>query len=290
VRLRDQSGFCCINISINFVPLATKIEKAFFKVIAIRNKAKAAPPEWARTIRVVRRKLSLSQAELAEKLETSAMAISRWERAEFEPSADAYLRLGKLMGDPLCWFFWGRAGLSTADVMRVLPKAGRRLRQDRIPTVQVVHAGAERMLPAEKESFVAIPLLPVRAATPGEKGDKVADLDQLKPDAMLAAPAKWCPNPASTISLTVKGDSMSPLILDGYIIAVDTADTAHDDLIGKIVVAWNRDKGLLVSRLIRFDHTEVLVSDHREYVSVSLATESHWRVIGKVLWWTGRPR
>ena len=57
-----------------------------------------------------------------------------------------------------------------------------------IRTVQVVHARAEKMLPAEKESFVAIPLLPVRAATPGEKGDRVADLDQLKPEGMLAVP------------------------------------------------------------------------------------------------------
>ena len=87
------------------------------------------------------------------------MAISRWERGEFEPSADAYLRLGKLMGDPLCWFFWGRAGLSTADVMRVLPKASRRLREDRIPTVRLVHAGAERILSTKEEAFVAIPLL-----------------------------------------------------------------------------------------------------------------------------------
>lgn len=256
-------------------------------MIAIRDKVKTVLPEWARTIKDVRRKLRLSQSELGNRLETSAMAISRWERGEFEPSADAYLRLGKLVGDPLCWFFWGRAGLSTADVLRVLPKAGRRLRRDRIATVQVVHAGAGKILPARKESFVAIPLLPVRAATPGETGEKVADLDQLKPEAMLAAPAKWCPNAASTISLTVKGNSMSPLILDGYIIAVDTSKTSHDDLIGKIVVAWNRDKGLLVSRLIRFEHTDVLVSDHREYVSVSLATESQWRVIGRVLWWTG---
>jgi phage repressor protein C with HTH and peptisase S24 domain len=259
-------------------------------VIAIRNKINAVLPEWARTIKAVRGKLKLSQSELAQRLETSAMAISRWERGEFEPSADAYLRLGKLTGDPLCWFFWGRAGLSTADVMRVLPKASRRLREDRIPTVQIVHAGAERMLSTKEEVFVAIPLLPVRAATPGEKGDKVADLDQLKPKAMLAAPVEWCPNPASTISLTVKGNSMSPLILDGYIIAVDTSETSHDDLAGNIVVAWNREKGLLVSRLIRFDHTDVLVSDHREYASVLLATESRWRVIGRVLWWTGRAR
>jgi hypothetical protein len=51
------------------------------------------------------------------------MAISGWERGEFEPSAEAYLRLGESMGDPLSWLFWGRAGLDTADLMRVLPKA-----------------------------------------------------------------------------------------------------------------------------------------------------------------------
>ena len=83
---------------------------------------------------------------------------------------------------------------------------------------------------------------------------------------------------------------MSPLILDGYIIAVDTSDSSRDDLVGKVVMAWNREKGLLVSRLIRFDHTDVLVSDHREFVSVSLATESRWHIVGRVLWWTGRAR
>lgn len=241
-------------------------------------------------IETFRRTLNLSQSDLGKKLETSAMAISRWECGQARPPADAYIRLGNLAGDPLCWFFWGRAGLSTADVMRVLPKARRRLNADRIASVQVVHAGAKGKRPLEKDAFVAVPLLPVRAATPGEKGDRVDDLDQLKPEAMLAAPRDWCPNPASTVSFRVKGNSMSPLILDGYIIAVDTADVSHDDLLGQIVVAWNREKGLLVSRLIRFDHTEALVSDHREYESVSLATESRWRIVGRVLWWTGRAR
>src|SRR6201982_702869 len=161
------------------------------------NKTQTVLPEWARTIKEVRRKLKLSQSQLAESLETSAMAISRWERGEFEPSADAYLRLGKWMGDPLCWFFWGRAGLSTADVMRVLPTASRRLRQGRIATVQVVHAGA--MSSMKQEAFVAIPILPVHAATPGESAEEVADLDQLQPEALWAAPSEWCPNPTRTI-------------------------------------------------------------------------------------------
>jgi SOS-response transcriptional repressor LexA len=89
-----------------------------------------------------------------------------------------------------------------------------------------------------RESFSARALAPKRLSP----GDKVADLDQLKPKAMLAAPKDWCPNPASTISLVVKGHSMSPLILDGYLIAVDTSDVSHDDLVGKIVVAWNQEK------------------------------------------------
>jgi hypothetical protein len=34
-------------------------------------------------------------------------------------------------------------------------------------------------------------------------------------------------HPASTICMRVKGNSMSPLILDDYIIAVDTSEVRH---------------------------------------------------------------
>lgn len=83
---------------------------------------------------------------------------------------------------------------------------------------------------------------------------------------------------------------MSPLILDGYINAVDTSDVRREALVEQIVVASNVQRGLPVSRLIRFDHTDALVSDHREYESISLAPESEWRILGKVLWWIGKAR
>jgi hypothetical protein len=70
----------------------------------------------------------LTQGELGRRLKTSAMAVFRWERGDSEPSPDAYICLGNIAGDPLCWFFGERAGLSAADVMRVLPAASRRLR------------------------------------------------------------------------------------------------------------------------------------------------------------------
>lgn len=57
-------------------------------------------------------------------------------------------------------------------------------------------------------------------------------------------------------------------------------------------LAYNRfrEQGLLVSRLIRFDHMDALVSDRREYEAVSITAGSEWRIVGKVLWWTGRAR
>jgi SOS-response transcriptional repressor LexA len=253
-----------------------------------RKSAKALP-EWSRKILAFRRALKLTQGTLGKRINTSAMAVSRWDRGETEPPAKAYIRLGQLAGDPLCWFFWGRAGFSTADLMRILPGARRRLRQGGIANVQVVNAGAGRTGPLKPADFVAIPVLPVHAATPGEHAEPVADLDQLKAEAMWAAPAEWCPNPERTISLRVKGNSMSPLIFDGYIIAVDTSRVSRDALVGKIVVAWNSEnKQLVVSRLVSFDHTEALVSDQRGNQPVSLAHGSPWRIVGKVLWWTGR--
>ena len=246
-------------------------------------------PEWSQRIADFRNSLKLSQDDLGKQLGTSAMAVSRWERGVQKTPGDIYIRLGNLAGDPLCWYFWGCAGLRTADVMRVLPAACNRLREDRFPNLRVVHAGGRKEGRPTAE-FVAVPLLPIHAGALGEQGDKSVDLEQVRPEAMLAAPTDWCPNPNSTICLRVKGNSMSPLILDGYLIAVDTLDVHHGKLAGQIVVAWNVEKGLIVSRYIRFGHTDVLVSDRREYESISLAPESKWRIIGKVLWWTGRAR
>ena len=154
----------------------------------------------------------------------------------------------------------------------------------------MVHAGGQENPPVKASDFVAIPLLPVHAATPGEKGDPEVDLERVKPETMLVAARDWCPHPDSTICLRVRGSSMAPLILDGYIIAVDTFDAQLDPLVGKIVLAQNLERELLVSRLIRFDHTDALASDHREYESISLAPGASWRIIGMVLWWTGKAR
>ena len=81
---------------------------------------------------------------------------------------------------------------------------------------------------------------------------------------------------------------MMPLLHDGYIVAVDSSQTDRKDLYGKIVIAWHKKKGLTVSRLLRYDHTEVLMPENREYEAVSLQGDHDWRIMAKVLWWVGR--
>jgi SOS-response transcriptional repressor LexA len=219
------------------------------------------------------------------------MAVSRWERGIQKVPADVYIKLGNLAGDPLCWYFWGLTGLrNTEDVMRVLPAARRRLQENRTAKVLVVHAGNRKKSPKKQTDFVAVPFLPIHAGTPGTDGDNGVDLEQVQPESMWAVPMDWCPNPNSTVSFRVKGNSMSPLILDGYIIAVDTSDNDPEELLGKIVVAHHEKKGLIISRLTRFDDTDALVSHQREYESISLAPKFGWRIVGRVLWWTGKAR
>jgi SOS-response transcriptional repressor LexA len=243
--------------------------------------------EWAKRILALRRRQKMSQSELGKQMNASAMAVSRWERGIQEPPANIYIQLGNLTGDPECWYFWGRAGLSSDDLMRVMPAVRSRMRQDRQVKLEYVHAGI-RPHARRPDELVAIPVLPIIAATHGGTGDPVDKLNRVPPESMLAAPSQWCPNPAYTSCLRVRGRSMMPLIHDGYIIVIDTSQTSHNDLYGQIVVAAHKEHGLMVSRLQRFDHTEVLVPENREYESTAVSTNG-WRIVAKILWWIGRP-
>ena len=254
-----------------------------------RQKAKGPWPEWANPIRELRHKLRLNQAELGRRLHYSAMAISRWERGEQEPTERAYIELGNLAGDPACWYFWGRAGLQSESLLRVMPEMRERLRSSRLADLEIVSAGSgAQKAHVGKQKLVAIPLLKVVAATHGEKGGHPSSLLSGSVESMIAAPKDWCPNPATTSCLRVRGKSMSPLIQDGYILAVDSSQNDEVLLNGKIVIAWNRDRGLTVSRFRRFEHIQVLEPENRGLQSITLGAKHRWTILGKVLWWIAK--
>ena len=217
------------------------------------------------------------------------MAISRWERGAQEPPSHNYIELGNLSGDPDCWYFWARAGLRNEDVMRVMPGMRRRIQRAQTHSLDIVRAGSGERQPIDKLHLVAIPLLNTVAASHGEKGDSIDMLHDAPADSVIAAPKEWCPHPSSTSCLRVQGNSMAPTICDGYIIAVDSSETDRKKLDGKIVIAWNKDAGLTVSRFRRYDHTETLQPENPLYQSITLGKKkSAWKIVATVLWWIGK--
>ena len=131
----------------------------------------------------------------------------------------------------------------------------------------MVHAGGgERLF--SKPQLHAIPLLPLKAAAYGEEGDKRLDFDGVLPQGLIAAPSDWAPNPAFTSCLRVRGNSMAPVLCDGYIIVVDTSETDHAHLRDKMVVAWHPHKGITVSWLRVLPAGEALVSQSDQYLSL----------------------
>jgi hypothetical protein len=88
------------------------------------------------------------------------MSVSRWERGLLEPSAETYIQLGYLAGDPDCWDFWRRAGLRSEDLMRVVPAIREQLPDNRLTKVQVVVAD-KSVSKKQISNLVAIPVLPL---------------------------------------------------------------------------------------------------------------------------------
>ena len=246
-------------------------------------------PDWATAILGLRRQLGLSQSEFGSRLHYSAMAVSRWETGKQEPTSRCFIQLGNMAGQPNCWLFWARAGLKSTDLQRMFPGTRAIARMSASMEFDIVHAGsgAKRKRPkgAPKMQVVAVPLLDVQAGTIGQAGGQYSDFDAALTEEMIAAPAFWCPNPVQTNCLRVKGTSMSPLINDGDIVAVDGSQTNPEDLNRKIVVAWHRQNGLSLARFVEADGVHLLESENRDYSPVTVDKDRKWQIVGKVLWW-----
>jgi phage repressor protein C with HTH and peptisase S24 domain len=243
-------------------------------------------PEWATKITALREHLEINQAELARRMECSAMTISRWERGLLQPSAEHFIQLGNLGGKTEAWFFWEMAGIEPAKMVQALSATSRK-RRSNAPRLELARASAQSANPAHFPQVIGLPLLKGAVGALGTAGDR-RSLRTIPAAEMIGAPVSWCPNPAYTSLLRVTGHAMEPLIRQGDILAVDSFQTEREQLYGKLVVASGDQQGLCVSRLRRYDTLDVLEAENREYDSVVLSKSSGWRIVGKVLWWISK--
>jgi SOS-response transcriptional repressor LexA len=136
-----------------------------------------------------------------------------------------------------------------------------------------------------KLQMVAVPILDLHVGAIGQKGSQLTDFDVVLANEIIAAPASWCPNPALTNCLRVEGTSMSPIIINGDIVAVDSSQTNPKGLNGKIVVASHRENGLSLARFINADGVHLLEAENRDSAPVAVEKDKKWQIVGEVLWW-----
>lgn len=239
--------------------------------------------EWASKITALRERLGINQAELARRMECSAMTVSRWERSLLKPSAQHFIQLGNLGNKSEAWFFWEMGGIQASKMADALSSSSRSRKGLDVPTLQRAHAGASAH--AHKGDLVGLPLLKAVMGSHGVSGDHRTSFRTIPSTEIIGAPAPWCPNPGYTSLLRVKGHSMEPLIRNGDIVAIDSFQTERSDLYDKVVVASSEKKGLCVSRLRRYDNLDVLEGENRQFRPVVLNKASGWRIVARVLWW-----
>ena len=230
--------------------------------------ARFAKPEWAERITKFREGQKLSQAGLAKKLNVSPMAPSRWERGINEPSSEIYMQLGKMAGNPDCWYFWQRGGLSREDIDSVVPGFGTGSSDVGESAAAVAPAPAPRPLNIS---------LSIRT-----------DFFSREPDEVIVVPAAWCPDPERMVCVRINEDGMAPIVGQGFIVAIDTSITDPDQLQNALVAVLNRTNELIVRCLALYGQTNMLVGEDRRREAIAYK-EPDWKIVGKVLWWIGKP-
>src|ERR1700747_766819 len=107
-----------------------------------RKSKRIVLPEWGLQITALRERLGINQAELARRMECSAMTISRWERGLLQPSAEHFIQLGNLGDKSESWFFWEMAGVQPAKMIQALVGSSRKKKGLEVPHLEMASAGA----------------------------------------------------------------------------------------------------------------------------------------------------
>jgi len=230
-----------------------------------------------------------SGRRLATLLSVSPMSVHRWEMG-IDPDERGLIQLAKVSPENLRWTFLEKAGLSRSDILQFLPENALISASRPPPKIEVISpsgARGEGLRLKKKTDYIALPLLRDSAAA-GEP----RMIDDRQVEDMIIVRSALCPNPQETVCVKVSGDSMSPVLLDGYVVAIDTSITDRKALYKQMVAATDPSGGCTIKWLRKSGKDELLVPQHTapHYDPIVITNSAEWRIIGKILWWIGFPR
>jgi len=211
----------------------------------------------------------------AGKIGESHSNVSRYERGRTIP-AHVLARVCKAYGVNSAWLLTGKGKMfepTAADTIRELPLA---------PPPKRPKAPAAGFDRNDLGDFWVLPLL--RDPTAAGPGRRISDHDVEGPAVIHKA---WCPNPARTDYVRVKGDSMEPGIPDGAIVTIDKTYTSPETSLGKVAAIYIAETEEVTIRRLQRDDVRskryIGVPDNMTPRNRPHVLEDGDRVIGRVI-------
>ena len=261
------------------------------------------PMDWPAKIKDLRRRHGLSQSQLAARLGIGKKILADWEQGAREPNSRRYIQFARLAPAELRPWFVERAlerlGADASLVLGALPPgrlAARALETSRTRSPRAQRPLADIKLvnladwPArlraldDLEHHVAIPLLTDAAAAGSPREISDADIE-----GYALAYYSWCPQPENFTCVRVRGDSMTPVLHDGAIVAIDHSQR-DPALLNQRMVAARHEGGVTIKWLERLpDGALRLAPENKSHPAVTLPRTSDNPILGLVSWWWNRP-
>lgn len=221
-----------------------------------------------------------SQSAFGRRFDVSHMTVSRWESGQDRPSPAILVKMARMSEAKDKWLFLSEAGIERSDIEDAIGDL------PEVPSLSVTAAGLSGKRVAD---VIAVRVL----KDPAAAGQPIA-IDERDISGILLVPnsKEFAPHPDGLIAVPVRGDSMSPLLMDGYTVVVDTRDNIRSHLYDEMVCARAPEGGVTIKWLRRTeDGNELLLAQHTSprHRPFMITGNDEWKIIGKVIWWLGRP-
>lgn len=283
VGQRNQFPRCSLNSKLQFVaPVIVKlsimlgftIRQGLFVPARARNAN--TDSEVAKRIRSLRESRGETQTAFAAALDTQPSAVSKWEAGRNKPFPEVFVRLASLADGIDKLFFLEHAGLPPEyfEGSKMVPEIE-----------EAAGKVVSRAFNENRKELDSVPLLkdPVAAGNPRN----ITESDILD---RLPRSRRLMPRGGDLYAFRVSGDSMAPIICDGYVVMIDAAQRDPKRLVGHMVAAREAD-GITIKWLRKDKDSYLLVPQHispRIPVRI-MRPEDDWAIVGEVVSWIGYP-
>ena len=200
------------------------------------------------------------------------------------PSADFLIRLAEKKDININWLLTGKGPKELAATAvreaKVLYETG--------AVINIITKDEYKKLLRDQrssEALILIPLISEAVAVNDLLGIKEKDIESF-----VIVSQKWIKQGHSFLCLRVQGNSMHPIISDGFIIAIDLTENEPLKLESQIVAARYKDSVIL--KYLLLTERDYILTPHNltEYKPIAIPRTTPNPIIGKVAWWWGKAK